>query len=137
MLKEFKEFAMKGNVMDLAIGLVLGVAFKDIVTSLVNDIIMPPVGLLLGGVDFSNLFVALDGVAYESIDAAKEAGAAVITYGVFVNTIINFIIIAFAIFIVVKQLNRLKKQEEEAPPADPEPSNEEKLLTEIRDALKK
>lgn len=136
MLKEFKEFAMKGNVMDLAVGMVIGVAFKDIVTSLVNDIIMPPIGLLLGGIDFSNFYIALDGRTYSSLAAAREAGAAVVSYGVFINTIINFLIIAFAIFLVVKQINRLKKHEDKAP-AETKPGNEEILLTEIRDLLKK
>ena len=135
MFQEFKEFAMKGNVLDLAIGLVLGVAFKDIVSSFVSDIIMPPIGMLLGGVNFSDLFITLDGGTYATLSAAEEAGAVVISYGAFVNTIIDFVIIAFAIFIVVKQINRFKKEEESEPETEPEPSNEEKLLIEIRDAL--
>ena len=137
MLQEFKEFALKGNVVDMAVGVVIGLAFGKIVTSLVNDIIMPPIGKMLGGVDFSNLFISLSGGEYESLAAAQEAGAATLNYGVFVNTLLDFLIIAFAIFMVIKQMNRFQKKEEEAPPAPPEPTNEEKLLTEIRDLLKK
>lgn len=136
-MNEFKAFAMRGNVMDMAIGVVIGAAFGKIVTSLVNDIIMPPIGKMLGGVDFSNLFISLSGGEYESLAAAQEAGAATLNYGVFVNTLLDFLIIAFAIFMVIKQMNRFQKKEEEAPPAPPEPTNEEKLLTEIRDLLKK
>jgi large conductance mechanosensitive channel len=108
-LKEFKEFAMRGNVLDLAIAVVIGVAFGLIVNSLVNDIIMPPIGLLLGGVDFKDLFIALDNQSYPSLEAANSAGAPVIAYGNFINTVINFLIVTFAIFLLVKQVNRFKK----------------------------
>ncbi len=115
MFKEFKEFAMKGNVMDMAVGIIIGAAFGKIITSFVNDVIMPPIGLLLGKVDFSNLFINLSGQAYPTIAAAKEAGAATLNYGVFFNTVIDFLIVAFAIFLVVKQINRLKRAEVPAP----------------------
>lgn len=108
MLKEFREFAMRGNVIDMAVGIILGVAFGAIVTSLVNDVIMPPIGLLLGSVDFSDLFINLSGTPYASLEEAKAAGAPVIAYGMFINTVINFLIVAFAIFLVIKQINRLK-----------------------------
>jgi len=107
MLKEFRDFAMRGNVVDLAVGFILGAAFGRIVTSLVNDILMPPIGLLLGKVDFSSLFINLSGTHYDSIAAAKAAGAATLNYGVFINTLINFIIVAFAVFLLVRQLNRM------------------------------
>ncbi|HWP92731.1 MAG TPA: large-conductance mechanosensitive channel protein MscL [Thermodesulfobacteriota bacterium] len=140
MLKEFKEFAMRGNVVDMAVGIIIGAAFGAIVKSLVDDVIMPPIGLALGNVDFSNLFLVLKEGAtpgpYASLAEAKNAGAVAIRYGVFINTIINFIIVAFALFIVIRAMNRLKKQEEAAPAPPPEPSNEEKLLAEIRDILK-
>lgn len=106
MLKEFKEFAMKGNVLDMAVGIIIGAAFGGIVNSLVHDVIMPPVGLLLGHVDFSSLFVNISGKSYPTLAAAKAAGAATINYGAFVNTIINFLIIAFAVFLLVRQVNR-------------------------------
>jgi large conductance mechanosensitive channel len=109
MLKEFKEFAMRGNVLDLAVGVIIGAAFGKIVSSLVDDILMPPIGKLMGGVDFSNLFVSLSGQHYDSLAAAKAAGAATINYGLFLNTVINFLIVAFAIFLLVKQVNRLQK----------------------------
>ncbi len=109
MLKEFKDFAMRGSMLDLAVGLILGVAFGAIVTSLVNDIVMPPIGLLLGKVDFKDLYVALNGQSYASLDAAKKAGAPVMAYGQFLNTIINFLIVAFAVFLMIKQVNRFKK----------------------------
>lgn len=109
MLKEFKEFAMRGPVLDLAVGVIIGVAFGAIVTSFVNDIIMPPIGLLLGGVDFSNLFINLSGQPYDTLKAAKEAGAATINYGVFLNAVLNFLIVAFAIFLVIKQVNRMQR----------------------------
>jgi large conductance mechanosensitive channel len=115
-LKEFKEFASRGSVLDLAVGVILGAAFGKIVTSLVNDLLMPPLGLLLGSVDFSDLFVALNGVTYASLAAAKEAGAPTINYGLFVNTIIEFLIVAFAIFMLVRQINKLKTPAP-APPA--------------------
>jgi len=115
MFKEFKEFAMKGNVMDMAVGIIIGAAFGKIITSFVGDVLMPPIGLLLGNVDFSNLFLNLSGTAYPSIAAAKEAGAATLNYGLFLNTVIDFLIVAFAIFMVVKQMNRLKRAEAPAP----------------------
>jgi len=116
MLKEFKEFAMKGNVLDLAIGIVLGSAFGAIVKSLVEDIIMPPIGLLLGNIDFTNLFLDLSGKAFPTLKAAKDAGAATINYGLFVNTVINFVIVAFVIFLLVRQINRMKKEPAPAAP---------------------
>jgi large conductance mechanosensitive channel len=106
MLKEFKEFALRGNVMDLAVGIVIGAAFGRIITSLVNDILMPPIGRLLGNVDFSNLFVNISGASYPTLAAAKAAGAATINYGLFLNTVIDFVIVAFAIFLLVRQINR-------------------------------
>jgi large conductance mechanosensitive channel len=112
LIKEFKEFALKGNVMDLAVGVVIGAAFGKIVTSLVNDIITPLIGLLLGKVNFSNLFINLSGVPYKTIQEAKTAGAATLNYGLFLNTVIDFLIIAFSIFIVIKQLSRFKKKQE-------------------------
>lgn len=118
-LKEFREFAVKGNVMDMAIGIIIGGAFGKIVSSLVTDVIMPPIGLLLGGVDFTNLFVTLGPVKHATLAEAAAAGAATINYGVFINTVIDFLIIALAIFIVIKQLNRLKKKEEPAPVTAP------------------
>ena len=108
MLKEFKEFAMRGSVVDLAVGVIIGAAFGAIVKSLVDDILMPPIGLLIGGIDFSNLFVNLSGQEYPSLAAAKEAGAATINYGVFLNNVLHFAIVAFAVFLLVKQVNRLK-----------------------------
>ena len=135
MLKEFKEFAMKGNVVDMAVGIVIGVAFGAIIGSLVADVIMPPIGLLMGGLDFSSLFINLGDTAHATLAAAEEAGAPVIRYGVFINTILNFLIVAFAIFLLIRAMNSAKKKEAEAPAAPPEPSAEEKLLTEIRDAL--
>ena len=133
MLKEFRDFAMRGNVIDLAVGVIIGAAFGKIVTSLVNDVIMPPIGLLLGGVDFANFFVTLSGESYPSLAAAQEAGATTLNYGVFINTIIQFVIVAFAIFIVIKQINRLKREQ---PPAPAAPARQEVLLEEIRDAIK-
>ena len=137
MLKEFKEFAMKGNVLDMAIGVIMGGAFGKIVSSLVSDVLMPPIGLLLGGVDFTGLFINLSGTAQSSLVAAKAAGAPTLNYGVFLQTIFDFIIIAFVIFMFVKQINRFKREAPSAHPAPPAgPTNEEKLLMEIRDALK-
>ncbi len=115
-LKEFKEFAVKGNVVDMAVGVVIGTAFGKIVSSLLADVLMPPIGLLMGRVDFSSLFISLNGQAYPSLAAAKEAGAPTINYGVFLNTMLDFIIVAFTIFLVIKQINRLKR-----PEASPEP----------------
>jgi large conductance mechanosensitive channel len=130
MMKEFKQFAMRGNVMDMAIGIIIGAAFGKIVSSLVGDVIMPPIGLLLGGVDFSNLSITL-------VNATENSEAVLLKYGIFINTIIDFLIIAFAIFIVVKAINSMKKKEEEKPAAPPAPTKEEVLLTEIRDELRK
>lgn len=130
MLKEFKEFAMRGNVVDMAVGIVIGAAFGKIVSSLVGDVIMPPIGVLLGGVDFTNLALTVK-------EAAADAPAVVVSYGKFIQTVIDFVIVAFAIFIVVKGMNSLKKKKEEAPAAPPAPTKEVVLLTEIRDALQK
>ncbi|HSJ47254.1 MAG TPA: large-conductance mechanosensitive channel protein MscL [Gammaproteobacteria bacterium] len=130
MMKEFKEFAVKGNVMDMAVGIIIGVAFGKIVSSFVADVVMPPLGLLIGGVDFSNLVITLK-AAEEGVEAVT------LNYGAFIQTLFDFIIVAFAIFIAVKMINRLKRKEEVAPTAPPPPSNEEKLLAEIRDLLKK
>ena len=135
MMKEFREFVMRGNVMDLAVAVIIGGAFGAIVTSLVNDIIMPIIGLLTGGVNFGDRFIALDGGTYATLADAMEAGAATLNYGLFIQAIFNFLIIAFVIFMLVRQINRMQPKEEPAPP--PGPSNEEVLLTEIRDLLKK
>jgi len=133
MLQEFKAFIARGNVIDLAVGIIMGVAFTTIVNSLVNDIIMPPIGVLLGGVDFSEYYINLSGTAYPNLAAAKAAGAATINYGVFINAIINFLIIAFAVFLLVKQVNRFMKKPEAKPAAPP---RSEVLLEEIRDTLR-
>jgi len=130
-MKEFKEFAMRGSVVDLAVGVVIGGAFGKIVTSLVNDVIMPPIGYLTGGIDFAELKYVI-----EPADEANEVAEVAIMYGNFINVIIEFLIIAFCIFLVIKGLNSLKRKEEEAPAAPPEPSKEEVLLTEIRDLLR-
>lgn len=135
-VSEFKAFAMRGSVVDLAIGIIIGVAFGNIVTSLVNDVIMPPIGLLLGHVNFTDLYIDLSGKGYPSLAAAKAAGAPVVAYGTFINTVINFVIIAFVIFLMIRTMNKMMKKEvKEAPPAPP--SKEVQLLTEIRDSLKK
>ena len=134
MLKEFRDFAMRGNVLDMAIGVIIGGAFGKIVSSLVSDLLMPPIGLLLGKVDFSSLFLNMSGTPQPSLAAAKAAGAPTLNYGVFLQSVFDFIIIAFVIFMLVKQFNRFKKEAPPAPPAGP--TNEEKLLMEIRDALK-
>jgi len=120
MLKEFKEFAMRGNVLDLAVGVIIGAAFGLVVASLVNDILMPPIGKLMGGLDFKDLFIVLDGGSYKSLDEAKKAAAPVIAYGNFINTVVNFVIVAFAIFVLVKQVNRFKKPVPIASPATKE-----------------
>ena len=130
MMSEFRDFAMRGNVVDMAVGIVIGGAFGKIVTSFVNDVLMPPIGMAIGGVDFSDLAVVLK-------EAAGEAEAVTLNYGAFIQTVLDFVIIAFAIFMVVKAMNNLKKKEEAAPPPPPKPSAEETLLTEIRDLLKK
>lgn len=140
MLKEFKEFAIKGNMLDMAVGIIIGAAFGTIISSLVNDVIMPPIGVLLGGVDFSQLHWVVQqgapGGPYGTVEAAAEAGAVTINWGLFLNNVLSFLIVAWAVFLVVKGFNRLKKKEEEAPEPDPEPSAEETLLGEIRDLLK-
>ena len=141
MLKEFREFAMRGNVVDMAVGIVIGAAFGKIVDSLVKDLIMPPIGVVLGKVDFSNLFVVLKHGAtagpYLTVDAAQKAGAVTFNYGIFINTCITFLIVAFAVFLLIRVINRLR-QEEAAKRAEPPPTPEEViLLREIRDALKK
>ena len=120
MLDEFKKFVMRGNVLDLAVAVIIGAAFGAIVVSFVNDILMPPIGLLLGGVDFSNLFFSLDGQSYPSLAAAQEAGAPTINYGVFINTVINFLIIAFAIFLIVRLASRMQKEEAPGEPTTKE-----------------
>ena len=134
MLQEFKTFAMRGNVVDMAVGIIIGGAFGKIITSLVNDVIMPPIGLLLGGVDFSNLFIVLKGGGAAgpllSLAEAKEAGAVTINYGLFLNSIISFVIVAFAVFIVIKQINRFKR-EEEVPPDEPTTKKCPHCITEI------
>ncbi len=139
MLKEFKDFALKGNVLDLAIGVVIGAAFGKIVDSLVKDIIMPPIGLMMGGVDFANLFAVLKpgttAGPYATVEIAQKAGAVTWNYGLFVNSILTFIIVAFAIFMLVKAYNAAKKAEPPAPPAAP--AEDVLLLREIRDSLKK
>lgn len=140
MLKEFKEFAMRGNVVDMAVGIIIGAAFGKIVDSLVKDVLMPPIGLLLGRVDFSNLFVVLKhGAApgpYATIDAAQKAGAVTLNYGMFVNNVISFVIVAFAVFLLVRAINRLRRKQEEKPAEAPPPAEDVLLLREIRDALK-
>jgi large conductance mechanosensitive channel len=140
MLKEFKEFAMKGNLVDMAVGITIGAAFGAFAASFVADIFSPPLGLVLGGVDFSNLFVVLKEGAkaaapYGTLAAAKDAGAVTLNYGLFLNALINFLIVALAMFVVVKAMNRVKKAE--PPAAPPAPTAEERLLTEIRDLLKR
>jgi len=136
MWREFREFAMRGNVVDLAVGIILGAAFTTIVNSLVNDLIMPPIGLAIGGIDFSNLFVTLRGGSYPTLEAAKAAGAVTVNYGLFLNAVLRFVIVAFAVFLLVKQINRLRWQEAaEAAAPPPEPPRQELLLAEIRDLL--
>lgn len=142
MWREFREFAIKGNVVDVAVGIIIGAAFGTIVTALVEGILMPPIGLLLGGVDFSDIFTVLDAGTtpppYESLEAAKAAGAVVIAWGVFLNAVISFLIVAFAVFLLVKAINRAKRgleREVTTEPAAPELTADQKLLTEIRDLL--
>ncbi len=133
MLAEFKKFISRGNVIDLAVGIIMGAAFTGIVNSLVNDIIMPPIGKIMGGIDFSSFFINLSDGDYSSLKAAKDAGAATINYGIFINHVINFLIVSFAVFILVKQVNRFRVKEDEKPAA---PARSEVLLEEIRDLLK-
>lgn len=141
MLKEFKEFAMRGNVVDMAVGIIIGAAFGKIVESLVKDLIMPPIGLVLGKVDFTNLFVVLrEGASagpYISVEAAQKAGAVTFNYGMFINTCISFLIVAFAVFMLIRAVNRLKRTEDAKPAAPAAPPEEVVLLREIRDALRK
>jgi large conductance mechanosensitive channel len=136
MWREFRDFAMRGNVVDLAVGIIIGAAFTTIVNSLVNDIIMPPIGLALGGVDFSDFFVTLKGGSFPTLAAAKAASAVTLNYGLFINAVIRFVIVAFAIFILVKQINRFKREEPAPAPAPAAPTRQEVLLEEIRDLLK-
>lgn len=130
MMSEFKDFAMRGNVIDMAVGIVIGGAFGKIVSSFVSDVLMPPIGMMMGGVSFGDLAVVLQ-------EASGDVAAVTLNYGSFIQTVVDFLIIAFAIFMVIKAMNNMKKKEEEAPAAPPKPSAEEVLLTEIRDALKK
>jgi large conductance mechanosensitive channel len=136
MLEEFKKFAMRGNVVDMAVGIIIGAAFGKIVSSFVADVIMPPIGLGVGNADFTELYVNLSGGDYATLAAAQEAGAATINYGIFLNNVLDFVIVAFAIFIVIRSMNKLKKKQEEKPEEAPKPSQEVQLLTEIRDSLK-
>ena len=136
MMSEFKQFAMRGNVVDMAVGIVIGGAFGKIVSSFVGDVIMPLVGMLVGGVDFTNLAITLK-QAVVAADGTETTPAVMLNYGSFIQTLFDFIITAFAIFMVIRAMNRLKKKEEEAPAAPPEPSDEVKLLTEIRNSLRK
>ena len=133
-ISEFKAFISRGNVIDLAVGIIIGAAFTSIVNSLVADIIMPPIGILMGGIDFKDFFINLSDGEYATLKAAKDAGAATINYGLFINQVINFLIVSFVIFTLIKQVNRLKKKEAAAPAVPPA---EVVLLTEIRDLLKK
>ena len=141
MLKEYREFIARGNVVDLAVGIIMGAAFTGVVNSLVKDMIMPPIGRLTGGVDFRDLFINLSGTTYPSLAAATEAGAATINYGIFINTILNFIIVSIAVFFLVRAVNRLRRMQEKPAPAAPQaapppPPRNEQLLEEIRDLLK-
>jgi large conductance mechanosensitive channel len=137
MLKEFREFAVKGNVVDMGVGIVIGAAFTSIVNSIVNDIINPIIGVISGGVDFSNFFVNLGPGDYESLSAAQAAGAPTVNYGLFINAVISFLIVAWILFFLIRAVNHLRKAAEDAPasPATPEPAADVKLLTEIRDLL--
>ena len=133
MLNEFKEFALRGNVMDMAVGIIIGAAFSTIVRSLVDDIIMPPIGVVTGGVDFSSIFIALNGQHYDSLAAARQA----MNIGLFINNVISFLIVAFVLFMAIKAMNQLRRKQEEEPASEPPPSREVQLLEEIRDALVK
>ena len=139
MLKEFREFAMRGSVIDMAVGIIIGAAFGRIVESMVKDLIMPPIGLLLGKVDFANLFVVMKSGAvpgpYLSVEAAQKAGAVTLNYGMFVNNVVSFALVAFAVFLLVRSINRMRRREEEAPKEAPAPAEEVVLLREIRDSL--
>ena len=137
MLKEFRDFAVKGNVIDMAVGVIIGAAFGKIVSSLVTDILMPPIGKIMGGADFSTYFLTLGGGAYATVEEAKTAGAATLNYGLFINNVINFVIVAFCVFAMVKAINMAKKKEAAAPSVPPAPAPDVVLLEEIRDLLKK
>src|SRR5262249_31936522 len=137
MLNEFKEFALRGNVMDMAVGLIIGAAFSTSVRSLVDDIIMPPIGVVTGGVDFSSIFIALNGQHYDSLATARQAGAPTMNIGLFINNVISFLIVAFVLFMAIKAMNQLRRKQEEEPASEPPPSREVELLEEIRDALVK
>jgi large conductance mechanosensitive channel len=140
MLKEFKEFAIKGNMMDMAVGIIIGAAFGTVVNSLVNDVLMPLISGIIGSPDFSNLYVVLrnpSGAAYTSVKAARDGGAVVLALGLLINAIISFLIVSMALFFLVKMLNRLRRQEEAAPAAPPQPTPEVRLLGEIRDLLRR
>jgi large conductance mechanosensitive channel len=137
MLQEFKEFALRGNVVDMAVGIIIGAAFSTIVQSLVNDVIMPPIGVVTGGVDFSNIYIPLSSASYDSLAQAKEAGAPTMNIGMFINSVISFTIVAFVLFLVIKGMNTLRRKQEEAPATEPPPSREVQLLEEIRNALVK
>ncbi len=139
MFKEFKDFIARGNVMDMAVGIIMGAAFTAIVNSMVGDLIMPFIGVLTSGVDFADQYVALDGGSYDTLKAAQDAGAPVVTYGVFINAVINFLIISFVVFMLVRGVNKIKKEAEEAPKSEetPTPAADVVLLTEIRDLLSK
>ncbi len=137
MTQEFKEFVLRGNVVDLAVGMIIGSAFGKIVESLVKDVVMPPIGLMLGGVDFKHLYINLGSGTYESLEAAEKAGAPLIKYGAFINTAVDFLIVAFAIFVAIKAINKLKRAQSPAPPAPAAPPEDILLLREIRDALRK
>ncbi|MDH4468107.1 MAG: large-conductance mechanosensitive channel protein MscL [Bacteriovoracaceae bacterium] len=136
-VEEFKSFALKGNVLDMAVGVIIGGSFGKIVSSLVNDVIMPPIGLLIGGVNFNNLYLNLSGTDYENLEAATKAGVPILKYGSFIQTVVDFTILALCVFVMVKILSSIKRKEEAAPAAPAGPTDEIKLLTEIRDALKK
>ena len=135
MLNEFKEFALRGNVMDMAVGIIIGAAFSTIVRSLVDDIIMPPIGVVTGGVDFSSIFIALNGQHYDSLAAARQAGAPTVNISLFINNVISFLIVAFVLFMAIKAMNQRSRKQEEEPASEPPPSREVQLLEEIRDAL--
>ena len=135
MINDFKQFMMRGNVIDLAVGVIIGAAFGRVVNSLVEDIVMPPIGVIIGNVDFSDLFITLSGGDYPSLEQAKAAGAATVNYGLFITTIIQFLIVAFAVFLLVKQVNRMFRRAEAKGEAPPQPTQEVKLLSEIRDLL--
>ena len=137
LIQEFREFAVKGNAIDLAVGVIVGGAFGKIVSSLVDDVIMPPIGLLLGGVDFNNLFINLGSGDYPTLAAAKAAGAPTLNYGNFLQAVVDFLVVVWIVFLMVRLINRLRRRQEEAPAAPPAPAEEVVLLREIRDALRK